>query len=321
MFSFEPKKEAAVIGSVGSGAREGRVTGTAADVEISPVKEPSTTTVVTGATDGLGRATALLLAKRGFRVFACGRNAEKRARLEAEARQRQLPLTVLEMDVTRDDSVERALDEIRTQAGPIYAVVNNAGISIVAVAEELRLEHFRQVFETNFFGAVRVTQRVLPEMRRAGRGRIINISSIAGRVALPLFGAYSGSKFALEGFSDALRLEVHPFGIYVSVLEPGFIPTSMQQTAIELSGEYVAGAATSPYARVYKGFVEGWKRRTQGVRATPEDCARVVLRAMTETPPRPRYTVTRGAAWMSFFRRWLSDRAVDRRLLRAFRLE
>ncbi|MCL6480825.1 MAG: SDR family oxidoreductase [Firmicutes bacterium] len=293
----------------------------AAEVRIRAAEQLSTTTVVTGATDGLGRATALLLAEHGFRVFACGRSAEKRAQLEAEAAERKLPLTVLEIDVTRDDSVERALDEIRSQAGPIYALVNNAGISIVAVAEELRLEHFRQVFETNFFSVVRITQRVLAEMRRAGRGRIINVSSIAGRVALPLFGAYSGSKFALEGFSDALRLELHPFGIYVSVIEPGFIPTGMQQTAFELSGEYVAGAATSPYARVYKGFVEGWKQRTQGVRYTPEDCARVVLRAMTETPPRPRYTVTRGAALMSFVRRFLSDRALDRRLLRAFRLE
>ncbi len=297
------------------------MTEAAGDVEIRPAKKLSTTTVVTGATDGLGRATALLLAERGFHVFACGRNPEKRASLEAAARERKLPLTVLEMDVTCEDSIESALDEIRTQAGPIYAVVNNAGISIVAVAEELRLEHFRQVFETNFFGAVRVTQRVLPEMRRAGRGRIINVSSIAGRVALPLFGAYSGSKFALEGFSDALRLEVHPFGIHVSVIEPGFIPSGMQDTAIQLSGEYVAAAGQSPYARVYKGFVEGWKRRTQGVRYTPADCARVVLRAMTQTPPRPRYTVTRGAALMSFVRRFLSDRALDRRLLRAFRLD
>lgn len=278
--------------------------------------------LVTGATDGLGRATALRLAAEGYRVFAAGRSAEKRATLQAQAAERKLPIEAIEMDVTDDGSVARALDEIHTRAGPLDALVNNAGISIVGVAEELTLDDMRRVLETNFFGAVRVTQRVLPEMRRAGRGRIVNISSIAGRVALPLFGAYSGSKFALEGWSDALRLELGPFGIRVVVIEPGFIPTAMQDTALELSGRYVAGAATSPYAAVYKGFVAGWKRDTAGAgkSTTPEDHARVVLRVLRDPSPRPRYTITRRAAVMSFLRRIVSDRFLDRRLARAFGL-
>jgi len=278
------------------------------------------TVLITGGTDGLGRAAALRLAAEGWRVVAAGRDPEKRARLADQARERNLSLDVLEMDVTSDDSVARAVEQAHARAGSIEVLVNNAGISIVGVLEELKLDDLRKTFETNFFGAVRVTQRVLPIMRRAGRGRIINMSSIAGKVALPLFAAYSGSKFALEGLSDALRREVAPFGIHVVVIEPGFIPTSMQSTAMELSAAYVAGAAASPYAAVYKGFVAGWKRRTQGVRYTPEDCAEVVLRAIRETPPRPRYLVTRGATVMSLLCRVLSDRALDRRLLRAFGL-
>src|SRR5712692_5408345 len=153
------------------------------------------TVLITGGTDGLGRAIALLLAERGYRVFATGRSAERRAQLDAEARQRKLPLAAVEMDVCDDASVARAVSLVRAQAGPIDVLVNNAGVGYMAVMEEVRLEDLRRQFETNFFGVVRVTQAVLPEMRERRRGRILNMSSAAGRIALPLFGPYYGSKF------------------------------------------------------------------------------------------------------------------------------
>ncbi len=282
------------------------------------------TVLITGGTDGLGKAAALLLAEpatAGYRVFAAGRDPAKRAALDALARERGLPLATVEMDVCDDASVSRALAEVRAQAGPIDVLVNGAGISYVAVMEEIKMEDLRRVFETNFFGAVRVTQRVLPEMRARRRGRILNISSVAGKLAVPLLGPYSGSKFALEGMTDALRLEVHPFGIDVVLIEPGYIPTNFQNTSLELSAGYRAAASSSPYARVYKGFVGRWKKSTAAVRYTPADFARVVLQALRENPPKPRYTVTRNARVVSWAKRLLSDRALDRRLIREFRLE
>jgi NAD(P)-dependent dehydrogenase (short-subunit alcohol dehydrogenase family) len=279
------------------------------------------TALVTGATSGLGRATALLLAEKGWRVFAAGRSPDRRRALDELARLRGWPLETLEMDVTSEESVDRALAEIARRGSEIDALINNAGIAIVGAMEEVTPEDLRLQFETNVFGAVRVARRVLPGMRARRRGRILNMSSIAGKVVLPLFGPYSGSKFALEGISDAMRLELHPFGIHVVLIEPGYIRTDMERAAQELSSRYAAGAAQSPYRAVYEGVRRAWADSTRGSKDQPEDCARVILRALTDTPPRPRYVVTRAAKMTVFFRRLLSDRALDRRLLRATGLD
>ena len=278
--------------------------------------------LVTGATSGLGRATAILLAENGWRVFAGGRSPERRESLDQIARERQLPLETLEMDVTSDASVDAAFAEMaRRGAESLDAVVNNAGIAIVAPMEEIRPEDLARQFETNVFSAVRVARRALPAMRARRTGRIVNMSSVAGKLAMPLFGPYSGSKFALEAISDAMRLELTPFGIQVVVIEPGYIRTDMESAAQELSADYVAGVPTSPYRHVYEGFRRAWASSTHGSHDRPEDCARVVLRALTETAPRPRYAVTRAAKLAIFFRRILTDRALDRRLLRACGLD
>ena len=279
------------------------------------------TVLITGGTDGLGRAAALLLAEQGYRVFAGGRNAEKRAALDAQARERRLPLETLEMDVCDDASVDRAVAEVHAKAGPIDVLVNNAGIGYFAVMEEMKMEDLRQQFETNFFSVVRVTQRVLPEMRERRRGRILNMSSAAGKVALPVFGAYSGSKFALEGMTDALRLEVYPFGIDVVLIEPGYIRTGFQAVSAELSSLYAPASRSTPYARLYEAFRRSTQDARNRSRYTPEDCARVILRALRDHPPKPRYTVTRIARVASWAKRLLPDRALDRRLIRAFGLE
>lgn len=272
------------------------------------------TVLITGGTDGLGKATALLLAEQGYRVMATGRNAERRAQLETLARERKLPLTTVEMDVREDASVERGLEKAHAEMGPIDVLINNAGVGYYAVMEEIRMEDLRQQLETNFFGAVRLIQRVLPEMRAQKRGCIVNLSSIAGKYAFPLFGPYSASKFALEAMSDALRMEVRPFGIHVVLIEPGFIPTGFQGAAQEMSSEYIRNAGRSAYAGLYKNYGRNYRKSTKTVKDTPEACAGVILRAVRAERPRARYTVTRRAHVLSFAKRFVTDRFLDWRL-------
>lgn len=274
------------------------------------------TVLITGGTDGLGRATAILFASEGYRVFAAGRNAEKRAALEQLAEEKGLPLETVDLDVTSDDSASRAITEIERRAGPVSVLVNNAGIAIAAVMEEVSVDDLRKQFETNVFGAVRMTQRVLPAMRERRSGRIINMSSVAGKVSNPLFGPYSGSKHALEAISDAMRMEVAPFGIRVVLIEPGFIPTNINRAAAELSSRYMDHAAASPYARAYLSVLKMVQKSVARSKTTPEDCARVILSAVRAANPRARYTVTREAQ-MTIAMRWLlSDRRMDKMTMR-----
>lgn len=279
---------------------------------------PFSTVLVTGATDGLGRATAQLLAREGYRIFAAGRNAEKRAQLESEARRANLPLEVLEMDVTDDRSVDRAWSAIQEKTGAVDVLVNSAGIAIVAPMEEISLSDLREQFETNYFGVVRVTQRALPGMRRRGRGRIINLSSVAGKFSSPLFGPYSSSKHALEAISDAMRVELAPFGIEVVLIEPGYIPSGMNQAASALSAAYVAKAESSPYAPLYRGFLNSWKNTISAPKHTPEDCARVILQAIRAARPRARYPVAQTARVVipMLMKRFFPDRWLDRMMLK-----
>lgn len=281
----------------------------------------SPSVLITGATDGLGRAMAVFLAANGYRVFAAGRSAEKRASLDHLAAERKLRIESLDMDVADDASVTRAVARVLDRAGQIDVLINNAGVAYVAALEEISLDDLRRQYETNVFGVLRVTQAVLPAMREKRRGRILNVSSIAGKIALPLMGPYASSKHAVEGLSDSLRLELAPFGVRVVLIEPGFIPTNMSNTSLGLSAVYAAKAENSPYAAIYRSFRDTWKKTTTAARTTPEDCARVILRAMLDTPPRPRYTVTRRARFGVLAKRLLSDRMLDKRILHSMGLD
>lgn len=275
-----------------------------------------TTVLVTGGTDGLGRATALLLASKGYRVFAAGRSSQKRAALEELAKKRNVGLETLELDVTSDESTDRAIAEITKRAGTVDVLVNNAGVAVAAAMEEITMEDLRKQFETNVFSMVRMSQRVLPGMRDRGRGRIINMSSIAGRTSNPLMGPYSGSKHAVEAISDAMRMELVRFGIHVVMLEPGFIPTNIGQASAEASSRYTSNAAASPYAHVYLGFLKLWRKIMANAKSTPEDCAEAILRAVQLPSPRARYLVTREAKITVALRWLLSDRQLDKMTLR-----
>lgn len=274
--------------------------------------------LVTGGTDGLGKAASLLLAERGYRVYAAGRSAPKLAQMDSLASEKKLPLRSLELDVCSDESVRAGMERVLAEAGTIDVLINNAGIGYIAVVEELKLEDLRRQYETNIFGVLRVTQAVLPSMRARKRGRILMISSVAGLVTPPTYGAYSSSKFALEAFSNALRLELHPFGIQVVLIEPGYIVTNFQQTAKALAEPYVAKAMEGAYGKVYSGAWAGASGGRQKSKSTPEDFARVVLRATESANPRARYGVTPLATVAKWGKRLLSDKMADRLLRKKY---
>jgi NAD(P)-dependent dehydrogenase (short-subunit alcohol dehydrogenase family) len=267
--------------------------------------------LITGATDGLGKAAAVLLAERDYRVFAAGRSPEKRAQLDALAREKKLPLESVELDVCDDASVRAAVQHVLAKAGAIDVLINNAGIGYMGTIEDLQLADWRRQFETNVFGVLRVTQAALPSMRERRRGRIVMMSSVAGLVTAPAQGAYSSSKHALEGLTNALRLEMYPFGIDVVLIEPGYIATGMQQAAADLTSGYKEKFKTSPYARLYELFEASAKSARARSKTTPEDCARVILGAIEAPRPQPRYGVTSLATAVKWGKRLLSDSAAD----------
>jgi NAD(P)-dependent dehydrogenase (short-subunit alcohol dehydrogenase family) len=274
--------------------------------------EPSAGSVlITGATDGLGKAAALLLAERGYRVFAAGRSPEKRAQLDALAREKHLTLESVDLDVCDDASVQAAVRLVLANAGAIDVLINNAGIGYMGTIEDLGLADWRRQFETNVFGVLRVTQAALPSMRERKRGRIVMMSSVAGLVTAPAQGAYSSSKHALEGLTNALRLEMFPFGIDVILIEPGYIATGMQQAAADLTKGYKEKFRTSPYAKLYELFEARAESARAKSKTTPEDCARVILQAIQTPRPKPRYGVTPLATVVKWGKRLLSDKAAD----------
>jgi len=276
------------------------------------------TVLITGATDGLGRAAALLLAEKGYRVFAAGRSVEKRAELDRLAANKKLPLESLELDVCDDGSVNRAIQQVLQKAGNIDVLINNAGVGLMAVAEELKLDDLRRLYETNIFGLLRVTQAVLPHMRARKAGRILMLSSVAGILTPPTYGAYSSSKHAVEALSNALRLELYPFNIDVILIEPGYIMTNFQQTAKDAAESYIEGSNASPYAKIYEGAIAGATNSRRESKTTPEDCARVILNAIESGHPKARYTVTPLARWAAIGRRVLPDTLMDSFLRRKF---
>jgi NAD(P)-dependent dehydrogenase (short-subunit alcohol dehydrogenase family) len=272
--------------------------------------------LITGATDGLGRALAMLLAERGYRVFAAGRSSEKLAQLDALAREKTLPLESVPLDVCSDASVERALSHVLGKVGDLDILVNNAGVNYTAAVEDLSMQDWRAQFETNFFGVLRVTRAILPHMRERRSGRILMMSSLSGLVTPPTQGAYSSSKHALEGLSNALRMELYPFKIDVVLIEPGYIITGIQKAATELSRPYMQKAG--PYTPLYARFFTSVNDTRAKSRTTPEDCARVMLHAIETPNPKPRYGVTSLSPFVKWSKRLLTDSAMDAMLRRRY---
>ena len=276
----------------------------------------SKSVLITGATDGLGKALALLLAQRGYRVFAAGRSPQKLAELDRLAREKKLPMESITLDVCSDDSVQSAVSIVLSKAGAIDVLVNNAGVNYTAAVEDLSMADWRAQFETNVFGVLRVTRAVLPQMRERRSGRILMMSSLSGLVTPPTQGAYSGSKHALEGISNALRMELYPFHIDVVLIEPGYIITGIQKTAAEFSKPYFEKGG--PYASLYARFFAGVSETRAKSKTTPEDCARVMLHAIETPRPKPRYGVTSLSPFVKWSKRLLTDSAIDAMLRRRY---
>jgi len=197
-------------------------------------------------------------------------------------------------------------------------LINNAGLVYAGAVEDLRMEDWRRQFETNFFGVVRVTQAVLPHMRERRKGRILMMSSVSGFVTPPTQGAYSASKHAIEALANALRYELYPYGIETILIEPGYIVTNIQQTALELAQSYQEEFKSGPYAKIYATYWSNATSTRAQSKTTPEDCARIMLEAIEAPRPKARYGVTPLAKFAKWAKRLLSDRAADGMIRRRY---
>jgi NAD(P)-dependent dehydrogenase (short-subunit alcohol dehydrogenase family) len=267
--------------------------------------------LVTGCSSGIGRATAERLARAGWTVYASARRVESLEGLEG--------CRTLQLDITDDESMRAAVDAIEREHGAVGVLVNNAGYSQSGAVESVTIDEARRQLETNVLGLMRLTQLVLPGMRRQGSGRIVNVSSMGGRLTFPGGGWYHASKHALEALSDALRFEVEGFGIDVVVIQPGLIRTGFAEAAVGS----IAVDPDDPYARFNQavgaataGAYEGGLARVLG--GGPDTVARAIERAISARRPRTRYRVTASARLFLTLRRLLPDRGWDALLARSY---
>jgi short-subunit dehydrogenase len=270
--------------------------------------EVSKAVLITGCSTGIGRATAIWLAERGWKVYASARRKESLAALEGKV------AATLALDVCDENSIAAAVTAVEQKEGAVGVLINNAGYGQEGAFEEVRMEEVRVQFETNVFGLVRLTQLALPAMRRQRWGKIVNLSSMGGKLTLPGGAFYHATKHAVEAISDALRVEVGPFGIDVVVIEPGPVATSFGDTASQ-SMKKLLGDGSSPYhslnRAVAKGIEDAYTGRMKAFAAAPEAVARVIERAISTRRPRPRYVVTAAARILMGLKWALPDRAFD----------
>ena len=262
--------------------------------------------LVTGASSGIGEATAIHLAHKGFKVYAAARSMDKLKTLSGLGGGGIEPL---EMDVTDEGSIERGLGVIADAGETLFGVVNNAGVSVMGPIEQVPGNEWRRLYETNVFGVVNVIQAVLPQMRKAGAGRIVNIGSVAGRIVAPFFGVYGSSKHAIEGISDALRREVKPHGVKVSLIRPGFINTPFGEQEQESLLPYLGEG--EPYLRQIEIF-KAWHAKGHPNAKPPIIVAEKVYHALTAEHPHSRYTVPAKFIPYLMLRNLLPSAIVDR---------
>jgi len=262
--------------------------------------------LITGCSTGIGRATATHLAAKGWTVYASARRPETVADIPG--------CRSLQLDVTDEASMVAAVKRIEEEHGAVGSLVNNAGYGLHGAFETTDLDEARVQFETNLWGMARLTQLVLPAMRDAGRGRIVNMSSMGGRVTFPGGAFYHASKHAVEAMSDALRFEVANFGVKVVVIEPGIIRTEFGDTAVgtvehpEIEGDPYSSFNQQLMLRIESAYRGGMGKLAS---SPPKAVAKVVERALSSSRPRTRYMVTAGARVILVVRRLLPDRAFD----------
>lgn len=272
---------------------------------------PKKTAVVTGASSGMGKEIARKLLKEGYHVYAAARQVEKMADLQA------LGATLLRMDISRDEDIRAAVDLIVAQSDTVDVLVNNAGFGLYGPVEEVGLDEARYQFEVNLFGTARLTQLLLPTMRRQRSGTIVNITSMGGKIYTVLGAWYHATKHALEGWSDCLRLELAPFGVRVIIVEPGLIETGFGDV---VGAGLIKRSGSGPYARIVQAVANSTGEAYGHGRGTPPGViADIVAKAVAARKPRTRYVAGKYAAPMIFIRKWFGDRMFDRIILSQMR--
>ncbi|MBD3944085.1 oxidoreductase [Nocardioides ganghwensis] len=266
--------------------------------------------LVTGGSSGIGEATARALLAKGFAVYAVARRVERMSALESEG------VHVFAMDVTDDASMVAGIERIITEQGRIDVLVNNAGYGSYGAVEDVPIDEARRQFEVNVFGLARLVQLVTPHMRSRRSGRIINISSIGGKFYEPFGAWYHATKFAVEGFSDSLRMELRPFGIQVVLIEPGPIRTEWNEIARDSLLERSGDGAYADWARKAHGVMERFDEPSRA--SSPEEVADKIVKAALAKRPAARYPVGRGARVITTSRDLLPDRVFDEVVSRTY---
>lgn len=265
--------------------------------------------LVTGASSGIGKATAEALVNDCFIVYAAARRVEIMDDLK------RLGCIPIKMDVTKDEDLVAVVERIERDNGGVDVLVNNAGLSLYGSVEEAPFDKARYQFDVNFFGQGRLTQLILPHMRKQLWGKIVNVSSGEGKVHAPLAAWYVASKFALEGFSDCLRAETAQFNIDVIIIEPGAIDTPITGGFIDPLLEY---SGSGPYRTIAHKMADWFRNMSaeKGTASPPSLMGETILQAINAGRPRTRYAAGVGVRRAIFFRRWLSDRMFDRFMMR-----
>ena len=247
--------------------------------------------VVTGTSSGIGFETALALAREGYHTYATMRDTTKSDKIKELGKKDNLKISVLELDVDDESSVKNAIRKILDQKQRIDILVNNAGWGLWGCVEDVTVDEFKAQFDTNFFSIIRLIQEVGPTMRTQGSGKIINISSVAGRIGFPASPAYISSKFALEGLSECLRLEMAPFGVDVVIIEPGVIKTNFLNP-VKLAKKSESDTA---YRDITSRVVSGVKMMAE-MGTHPKEVADAVVKSIKDDKPLPRYIVGNDAS-------------------------
>lgn len=241
--------------------------------------------LVTGSSSGIGYETALALAREDYYTFATMRDTGKANQIKEIAKNENLNLEVIELDLDKEQSIKAAVKKIIEKKGRIDVLVNNAGYGLFGCVEDISMSELKAQFETNFFGVVGLIQEVSPLMRKQGSGIIVNVSSVAGRIGFPGTPAYISSKFALEGLSECMRYEMSPFGIKTIIIEPGVIKTNFFS-----SMKITDGIPDSPYKDITQKVIGGVKMMAE-MGTLPSEVAKTILKAIQTDEPLPRYVV------------------------------
>jgi len=261
--------------------------------------------IITGSSSGVGHATALLLARNRFHTYATMRNIKKSVDILEIANRERLPLQVIQLDVNDNTSIRNSIEKVISEKQRIDLLVNNAGYGLVGAFEDLSVEEIKSQFETNFFGIIRLTQQVLPIMRKQKSGTIVNVSSGAGRIGFPGMSAYVSSKFALEGLSESMSYELEPFGIKIVIIEPGVIRTNFKKNAV-MSKKSLDDSFISPYSSIIQKMDASITSIIEHA-TPPEEVAKAILHVVTSNNPELRFPIGNDIIMMLETKKSMSD--------------